>query len=56
MDDWEEKFYQLCCSYQALYYKRAVLISEMEIEKAKTFDEPIKILTDDIKQWLRKNE
>ncbi len=55
-NDWEEKFYQLCCGFTGLYHSRAVLISEGKTDKAKRFDEPIEILVDDIKNWLLKND
>ena len=53
--DWQEKFYQLCCGFTGMYHERARLVSEGKTERAKIFDEPIKVLVEDIKQWVYKN-
>jgi len=55
-NDWQEKFYQLCCAFTGLYFRRATLMSHGETEKAKGFNEPIKILCEDIKNWVLKND
>ena len=54
-NDWQEKFYQLCCGFTGLYHQRARMMSEGKEERAKMFDEPIRVLADDIKQWILKN-